>query len=548
MPADTDLQDALTAWQQGALPEARINELLERMRNDSDFRRQVADRVWMLSMIRIAQAPAPRWLELCAELGITQKTSGSTTMKLESLIMQQVKQRPLSLVRSWWRAAAIGTTSIAAALALVMVFEPAPEPTTFTVEPELKFDPVASVLQTTVSSVSADNILSRKGAEVIPGRYQIDSGSAVIMFKNGVVLQTMAPVDLQIIDAEHVFCRHGKVRTMVPKGAEGFVVEVPNGRVTDLGTEMGVNVDHDGSTRVAVFQGKAEAMLRLRDQDGILTKLVAAQEAVEILPMTGELKKTAMDGFLPLTELPLPDFSLRADYPEVIKKSGPVHYWRMTDAESGVVKDEMAGNKTLTLTAGVWIQADEMGRRTVEFNGESGSRAMYVKEPFALKRSGWAIELWFVNRSYDQAALASFTPAENDPNHIFISEFNTQIPKVERRRSVRFLARWPAATDGGVNLFSSPNILPFQWHHVVIQQTERKMQLWVDGVLAGKGVSDPQPTEMLGHLMFGATTIENRSTHKPETNRRLRGRMADLAIYDRTLSAEEIQQHASMVK
>ena len=40
---EADLRDALIAWQDGDLPPKRVNELLERVRNDAAFRRAGAD-------------------------------------------------------------------------------------------------------------------------------------------------------------------------------------------------------------------------------------------------------------------------------------------------------------------------------------------------------------------------------------------------------------------------------------------------------------------------------------------------------------------------
>ena len=56
---ESDLQDALIAWQGGELPPGRADALLARLREDAEFRRAFAAEAWTLSLSRIAHAPAP---------------------------------------------------------------------------------------------------------------------------------------------------------------------------------------------------------------------------------------------------------------------------------------------------------------------------------------------------------------------------------------------------------------------------------------------------------------------------------------------------------
>lgn len=540
----TDLTDALIAWQGGDMSESRCQELLARLREDAVFRAAFAEEIWMLSLTRTAQSPSPRWLALCEELGIQPAPSSEQQTKLESVVMQSMQKRPLRVVRHWWRATAIGTTGLAAALALYLGLQalaPAPE-----TGRAVDSGPLATLLQSTVKWSDSQSIPPTKGQNLHAGKLDLASGTLTLLFRSGVILQAQGPASIELISGEQVICHHGKVRTRVPKGAEGFRVDLPHGRVTDLGTEMGVNVERDGRARVAVFEGLAEATLKLPNQDGTRTEAVGANKAVEMLPATGELKSSDMSDFLSATELSLPSLTMQSDYSKVIRAAQPLHYWRLNHAEQGLIPNEMPSGVALRMGTGVSLQRDERQKLTAHFDGEKTGTGLVPLEPLMLPRSGWAVEFWFVSSTADQSSLATLALGENDPLHVMIVEYNTVIPNIEMRRSVRFLMRWPAESHGGVNLFSKPTFLPYQWHHVVAQQKEESMELWVDGRRAGRGVCDPLPDEIRGYFSFGATTIMAPVTHGPIHSRHLSGRMAEIAIYQRLLSEEEIRQHASI--
>ena len=72
------------------------------------------------------------------------------------------------------------------------------------------------------------------------------------------------PADVELVSVDRIYCRRGKVRSRVPKGAEGFVVSAPGSAVIDMGTEFAVNLTADGRTRGRVFEGEVEASVLSR--------------------------------------------------------------------------------------------------------------------------------------------------------------------------------------------------------------------------------------------------------------------------------------------
>ena len=115
---EADVRDALIAWQGGELPAGRADELLATLRADAEFRRAFASEVWTLSLTRIAQAPAPRWLALFEELGLggtTQDTPHDEAF--EDAVMESFRAEPVRFVSAWWRRTAFGALAACAMLA-----------------------------------------------------------------------------------------------------------------------------------------------------------------------------------------------------------------------------------------------------------------------------------------------------------------------------------------------------------------------------------------------------------------------------------------------
>jgi len=119
---EADVRDALIAWQGGELPPDRAEALLARLRSDAEFRRAFAEEAWTLSLARVAQGPAPRWLALHEELGLTSATQAATDDRREKALLTAIRRESVRFVNIGWRRAAYGLMAAAAALALFVAF------------------------------------------------------------------------------------------------------------------------------------------------------------------------------------------------------------------------------------------------------------------------------------------------------------------------------------------------------------------------------------------------------------------------------------------
>ena len=87
----------------------------------------------------------------------------------------------------------------------------------------------------------------------------IESGLVELTFASGVKSLIEGPAVIHITGDNSAQLDNGRLVADVPKGAEGFTVNYPEGKVIDLGTEFAMNVPIDQKgAEVGVFRGEVE--------------------------------------------------------------------------------------------------------------------------------------------------------------------------------------------------------------------------------------------------------------------------------------------------
>ncbi len=109
---------------------------------------------------------------------------------------------------------------------------------------------------------------------------------------------------------------------------------------------------------------------------------------------------------------------------------------------------------------------------------------------------------------------------------------NGVLLQIEGDGTLRNLHRFPFASGGGSNLYTTETYDDGAWHHAATVQTENEMILYVDGQEVGRQPETNLFQGPLGEIWLG--TLDQRM------GRMFPGPVDDLRIYDRALSAEEI--------
>lgn len=109
---------------------------------------------------------------------------------------------------------------------------------------------------------------------------------------------------------------------------------------------------------------------------------------------------------------------------------------------------------------------------------------------------------------------------------------NGVLLEIQGNGTLRNLHRFPFASGGGSNVYSTDAYSDGVWHHVATVQTESEMILYVDGQEVGRQPETNLFQGPLGEIWIG--TLDQRQ------QRMFPGPLDDFRIYNRALSAEEI--------
>jgi hypothetical protein len=388
-----------------------------------------------------------------------------------------------------------------------------------------------------------------EGDLLAAGRLALRSGQVTLGLLSGVTLTLEGPADLELLSIDRVHCRRGKLRTCVPRGAEGFVVTTPGSAVVDLGTEFGVNVAADGTARVMVFKGEAEAAVLSDAGTPVRSQQVYARRAFAIDPWSGQIEEAAaesVDFVAPPVLAPTP-LALDASYREAVLAAGPWAYWRFEAMQDGTVVNEVAGRRPLRATGPVKVVGAGGANHCLEFGPDDVEQSVAMDglwEPPS--DTGYAVELWAQPGRIGHAALASLIapgPPAEDYKHLFLLELTAS-----DRLSLlspglfRFLHRWPPGDSGGDNLFSRRHYVPCRWHHVVAQRRGGRLELYVDGLptppVTPPSASATEPCRVLLGRLKPLPRPTGRVHSRPFV-----GLIDELALYDRPLDSEEVRLH-----
>jgi ferric-dicitrate binding protein FerR (iron transport regulator) len=130
-------------------------------------------------------------------------------------------------------------------------------------------NPIVGVLADVVDARWQDTAVSiQPGQDLRAGVLNLEQGLAHIRFDGGASVILEGPARVELLSGKSMFLRQGRIVATVDRDAVGFVVDTPQGKILDLGTEFGIQVKLVGPSQIHVFQG--EVVLYPTNQDGRL--------------------------------------------------------------------------------------------------------------------------------------------------------------------------------------------------------------------------------------------------------------------------------------
>ena len=116
------------------------------------------------------------------------------------------------------------------------------------------------------------------------------SGSLCLHYESGVEVSLQGPAEYEIVGPDITRLNSGLVTVNVPPGAEGFRVDTPTAKFTDLGASFGLRLDENGTSHLSVFEGEVEVETDDSEEGQLLHEGESA-----IIEVDAELKKVELD-------------------------------------------------------------------------------------------------------------------------------------------------------------------------------------------------------------------------------------------------------------
>lgn len=541
---DADLRDLLMAWAGGTLDESRCRVLLERLRTDTEFRRECARHIHMLGMLKTVQAPSPRWLQLEEELHGAETVDAPSGVGLEARVLSCLL-RSADRSRRWvgWMAAATVVGLGLGAGLWWLIFQPPPP----AVPLHLRETLGVVVRAEKVVWDPRSELRPRTEDLLEPGWLRLRSGRISLAFFNGVRIHVEGPAALQLRSMSHVFCEEGRLAVHVPPQSEirDFTIASPGAAIRDMGTEFGFNVSRDGPAEVLVFRGAAEASVLAPNGTTLRSEVLPENAPARVVPSRGLIEPVSLpkDRFVQPPRVDPRPLALHPDYPRAVLSRGPWAYWRFEELAGNTVPNERPGRPALLVHGNLRLTEVGQGNRAARFDPRQPGAYLESTDPWHNPDGDYAVEFLFASEQYRNSALVSLLTSADQ--HLALVELTAREPEhlVHKPGTLRYVHRVPPATYGGINLFSTRVIFPYRWHHIVAQRRGSRLEMWIDGVLATAAEADtpravPPCRVLLGRLRYQPVP--------PEDVRCLVGYLDEVAIYPRALPPEAIVHHASL--
>lgn len=276
----------------------------------------------------------------------------------------------------------------------------------------------------------------------------IKSGLVELTFDSGVRSIIEGPATFKVTGGNSAEFGRGRLVADVPKGAEGFTVVYPDGKVIDLGTEFAINVpQNQKGAEVGVFRGEVEVY---DHQQNKALKILENHAVVQISGSTNpfasipfhredyirELPSREFPWTLPTEPSPTPSI-LEFDVSHLVWKSGTyravIKYMKGQDALS-ISKVELLLDQEVVAT-------DEHFGRTGLFKRTADNIYTLRLTPEQHRKGKWTLRIIAAPDTTDSPELGTFSP---DSSGILLFEDSRTSPD-------SFVGTWEYRHDGDIH-------------------------------------------------------------------------------------------------
>jgi len=357
------------------------------------------------------------------------------------------------------------------------------------------------------------------------GEYELLGGIVHLRFAQGADMILAGPARFRVTDAQNVQLLVGKARVIAPSTAKGFTIATRAANYIDLGTEFGLHVESDGASDLYVFDGQVN---------------VADPRSGKVLSEVFEGKSSRyVDGVaatppqLQAADFPTPGaIGLKRweHFEQELRKSpGLIAFYpfrRVADASvlaNGIGDDFMShGN----IEGARWVSGRWQGHGALLFDRDSD----FVQFEISCEHKELTIAAWINVDRLDFELNAILNSDGYKPGGVHFQLNRQGFP------------RGGVIVEGGFrDKVVGSAVQVGTWAHVVsvISIPTRSQQIYVNGKLVRERKWQKDDVIRPGSCRIGNWLSESKDRL---VNRAFRGRIDELAIWNRVLTQQEITQ------
>lgn len=388
-----------------------------------------------------------------------------------------------------------------------------------------KTDAITALL---VDQVGAEFAAGRgpDGIRIGPGEYELLKGIVHVRFAQGADVVIASPARLEVRDAQHTRLVYGNVRVTAPPSARGFTIATDAADYVDLGTEFGLRVDpRSGASDLYVFDGQVNVADPRTGK--VLSEVAEGKSsryvngAAKAVPNIDE-KAFPTPGAIGFQRWQEHESAMRTD--DRVLAFFP--FRRHTDTTVLVNNRHDSGMAAGRIEGAGWTTGRWPGKEALLFDRDTD----FVQLDIPGEHQELTIATWLKLDRLDFVFNAILNSDGYDLGHVHLQLTRQGHP------------RGGVAVAGPYDerLVGSPVPLG-QWTHVVsvLSRETRSHRVYVNGVLT---LERRWRTDQI--LRPGSCRLGNWLALEGDqvANRALRGRVDELAIWNRNLSVDEIKK------
>ena len=359
------------------------------------------------------------------------------------------------------------------------------------------------------------------------GDYRLLEGVVHLRFINGADLFIQAPAEFEIADAFHTRLHSGRVRGIVPPAARGFTIETSGVDFEDVGTEFTVNADAAGASAVHVFDGQVNVRRVGADE---LLQSVSAGESVSY--RDGELSKGPV---LDPDAFPTPGYIGFLRWQEQRRKRledpGLIAWFPFDrDSNQSLLTNALRSSDVSDgrIEGARWVSGRWPGKDALLFDRDDDFVGLTIHGEY----DEFTLSFWVKADRLDYEYNALLNSDAWDPGDLHFQIKRTGLAWANVNGKKRSPPR-----------FVGDPIKLGRWQYIVgvLSRTDDTFRTYVNGELVWE-----QQSRLTSPVVPGACSLGNwigiPDKYQP-TRRAFKGRMDEVAIWNRSLTEQEIKAH-----